>query len=62
MSRYLRKGQSSPKSSPAPEIAEQPPAADKVTNNDGLTRAEQDELSWVRSILDEVQMDELYDE
>ena len=45
-----------------PEILEQPHTEDKVTNDDGLTRAERDELAWVRSILDEVQMEELYDE
>jgi hypothetical protein len=44
------------------EVAEQPRTEDTVTNDDGLTRAEQDELAWVRSILDDTQMEDLYDE
>src|SRR5437764_490670 len=45
-----------------PEILEQPPAEDTLANDTGLTRPEQDELAWVRSILDDVQMGELYAE
>jgi hypothetical protein len=65
MSHRLAKKQSSPTSGQelsTPEIAKQPPTEAMVTGDNGLTRAEQDELAWVRSILDDTQMEELYDE
>jgi hypothetical protein len=45
-----------------PEILEQPRSEETMANDNGLTRAEEDELTWVRSILDDTQMEALYDE